>query len=449
MKFHRVVPLAALATCLTLVAMAIPADAETPGLPQAVSAQAGGTWLAGQFSSQGYISSTSNPAVANLSATANGILALASANVDPSLADTALSYMEQNVSSYVSQYGADGPGQLAVLILDAYALGADPTSFGGVNLISNLLAIEQTSGTNKGLFGTSRQVKKYDAGVYDQGLALAALSAVGDTGGAAIKKAESWLLDQQCSDGGWTSYESSGNPCNGSPADYEGPDTNSTALAVDGLSAQGDLTASRSNKATSFLIAAQDGDGGWGYEPNSKNAPGTTDPDSTALVIQAILALGDSPTKAPFIKHGNPVSVLESFQATTGENQGSFSYPGVSGPNLLATYQAIPAVAGVLFPFNLFVMTSSLPAGTDGQSYAASLSAIGGNPAYSWSLAKGEGTLPTGLNLSASGEISGTPTGTGTSTFVVVVTDTKTTTSPGHDNVGWALLSIDVSPSGS
>ncbi len=341
------------------------------------------------------------------------------------------------------------PGQLALLILDAHALGVDPTSFGGIDLVTSLLATEQTSGKNKGLFGTDRQERNYDAGVYNQGLSLAALAAVGDTHGSVITRAESWLLGQQCSDGGWTSYISSTNPCNGSPADYEGPDTNSTSLAIDGLSAQGDLAGSASTKAHNFLFHAQDSDGGWGYEPNTSKAPGSTDPDSTALVIQAILALGDSPSRTPFIQNANPVSVLESFQTTTGENAGSFTYPGISGPNILATYQAVPAVAGVLFPFNLFVTTSSLPAGTTGQSYTANLTASGGNPGYTWTLAQGAGSLPAGLTLSSAGKISGKPRGSGTSTFVVVVTDAETTSDPHHDNVGWAFLSIAISSGGS
>jgi hypothetical protein len=445
MRFHRTFPLVAVATCAALALSAAPAWAQGPTLPQPVSAQAGGNWLAGQFNSDGYIPLSSNPDAANLSATANSVLALASSNVDPSLASTALSYLEQNVNAYVEQYGSNGPGQLSLLILDSYALGVDPTSFGGVNLVTSLLATQQKSGSEKGLFGTAKQVKYYDAGVYDQGLALAALSAVGETNGSAITNAESWLFAQQCADGGWTSYATSANPCNGSPARYTGPDTNSTSLAIEGLSAQGALNSSRAAKALTFLEKAQDSDGGWGYEPNSSSAPGSTDPDSTALVIQAILALGKSPSSAPFISHADPVAVLESFQATTGDDAGSFSYPGISGPDVLATYQAVPAVAGVVFPFNLFVTTSSLPGGTVGQSYTANLSAAGGNGPYTWSLAPGAGTLPAGLSLSSSGQIGGSPTGSGTSTFAVVVTDTETTTQPHHDHIGWAFLSITVS----
>ena len=82
---------------------------------------------------------------------------------------TALSYLEANVDAYVTQVGADGPGQLALLILDAEAGGVNPTSFGGTNLVSRLLATEQPSG----LFGTDTQLANFAAGNYEQGLALA------------------------------------------------------------------------------------------------------------------------------------------------------------------------------------------------------------------------------------------------------------------------------------
>ena len=107
-------------------------------------------------------------------------------------------------------------------------------------------------------------------------------------------------------------------------------------------------------------------------------------------------------------------TVLESFQATSGGDQGSFSFPGVSGPNLLSTYQAVPAVAGVVFPFNLFVTTMSLPSATVGQHYKAKLHAMGGNAPYTWSVENGFGTLPAGLTLNSStGVIKGSPQAAG------------------------------------
>ncbi len=69
----------------------------------------------------------------------------------------------------------------------------------------------------------------------------------------------------------------------------------------------------------------------------------------------------------------------------------------------------------------LKITTTSLPNGDVGVAYSATLSATGGTPPYSWSVASG--SLPPGLSLSASGTISGTPTATGSYTFTIRVTD--------------------------
>lgn len=84
----------------------------------------------------------------------------------------------------------------------------------------------------------------------------------------------------------------------------------------------------------------------------------------------------------------------------------TFVYPGSSGG-----------------PAPLSIATSSLPTGTVGSSYGQSVIGSGGTTPYTWSLVSGQGTLPAGLNLSASGVISGTPSATGTSNFTVKVTD--------------------------
>jgi len=68
------------------------------------------------------------------------------------------------------------------------------------------------------------------------------------------------------------------------------------------------------------------------------------------------------------------------------------------------------------------VTTNSLPEGTAGTSYHQILSAVEGTPPYQWSLFSGQ--LPPGLSLTASGEITGTPTKSGLFSFTVRVEET-------------------------
>jgi hypothetical protein len=55
--------------------------------------------------------------------------------------------------------------------------------------------------------------------------------------------------------------------------------------------------------------------------------------------------------------------------------------------------------------------TAFLPDGTIGVAYSAQLTAIGGLPPYTWTLAPGSPGLPSGLNLTPDGQITGTPDG--------------------------------------
>jgi len=347
---------AALVAALGLAALVPSGRAEaasSPSLPQTASAQAAATWLAGQVLPSGYIASTTTPGAPDLEATANTLLALASAGTGAAQAASALAYLEAHVSAYVTVGGVDGPGQLALLILDAHAMGVPPTNFGGTDLVARLLATQRSAGTDAGLFGA--QDPTFD-GAYRQGLALAALAAAGVVSGSAVTGAKMWLTGQQCPNGGWTSYITTGNPCDGKPANYAGPDTNSTALAVQGLEAHGALSATGAASALRFFKKAENIDGGWGYEPNSARSPGSTDPDSTALVIQALLSLGAAPSSSTYVKGGiGPVASLMANQLTTNPGAGGITFPGISGVNLFATYQAVPALAGVTFAYNLGV----------------------------------------------------------------------------------------------
>ena len=299
------------------------------------------SYLASQFNASGYI--TGSGGTVDYSDTLASDIDFAATNTYLRLAHQSLNYIAANLNSYVVTPYGDGPGQLANVIIAVRALGLDPTNFGGVNLISRLLATQQTSGVDSGMFGSETELANYDAGAYDQGLALSALAYAGVTSGAQVQAAIAWLQPQQCSNGGFVFQSNAAGACSGTPANFAGPDTNTTAVAIEGLVAQGALTPAARSLAVNYFATGQDSDGGFGYYANVGNSLGSanSDPDSTALVIQALTAMGISPSSAQFTVGGaNPLSFLNSQQiTTTGSSFGEFNFQG--SPSLLATVQAV------------------------------------------------------------------------------------------------------------
>jgi hypothetical protein len=93
-----------------------------------------------------------------------------------------------------------------------------------------------------------------------------------------------------------------------------------------------------------------------------------------------------------------------------------------------------------VFPptFPLSPGTGPLTDATVNVEYNQTITAYGGVEPYSYSVTAG--TLPTGLDLSSGGIISGTPIATGTSPFTITATDARTFT-------GSAAYTITVNPS--
>ena len=335
--------LAALTFSTASVAAAPPPPSQ-PQIPQVHVARAAALWLAGKQAANGSIGGS-------LSNTVNAIAALAAADVDLSGVAKAESYVEANANTYITVDSADGPGQLANLILDAHATGVDPTNFGGTNLITRVLATEQTSGPDAGLFGTETQLNDFFAGTFDQGLVFSALVAVGRTPDAA---ALNWLTAQQCADGGFAfpDQATSFSGCTIDPVDFSGPDNQTTSVVVQGLAAIHHLTPTVASAALSFFSAGQDADGGWSFFSNSVAQPQQTDSQSTGLVIQALETLGQSPTSPTFVKAGKtPVTSLLSYVIPSGANAGALGYQDNVTANVLATNQDIPILMGLTIPF--------------------------------------------------------------------------------------------------
>lgn len=87
-----------------------------------------------------------------------------------------------------------------------------------------------------------------------------------------------------------------------------------------------------------------------------------------------------------------------------------------TGPFSVSQSYALTVAASTIV-----VSPASLPAGTRGTPYSASVSATGGVAPYAYAVSAG--ALPTGLTLSTAGVLSGTPTAVGSFTFTVTARD--------------------------
>lgn len=337
--------LRAISTCGIAIGLAAgslhtPALAESAPTPLTTNvglgAQAGSNWIASRLTSTG-----SAPLAGD---TREAASALFTSATNEAAARKALSFLRSNLDPAATH------GALAQLILVAVVAGENPRAFGGTGAINDLVArlatTKTTSGPDRGLYGPPNEF----GSVYNQGLVLQALGALGETDADAI----AWLKAQQCADGSFEEYRANlTTPCDPlDPAGFTGPDTNGTASAVLGLAAVG-TTAPLSPLA--WLDSHQSATGGWAYLPGATEAD---DPNSTALVIQALRALGVTDADARFTKGtSTPVSTLLRFQfgcAAAAADRGGFWYPpyGDSGylPDVKATSQAVIALAGAAVP---------------------------------------------------------------------------------------------------
>lgn len=101
--------------------------------------------------------------------------------------------------------------------------------------------------------------------------------------------------------------------------------------------------------------------------------------------------------------------------------------------------QTVQQAFSVTIYAGLTITTTSLPNGTVNSTYSATLTSAGGTGTATWSVS--QGTLPSGLNLSSTGVISGTPATSGLSSFTVSVTDSS---SPPQTKT--QALSLTISP---
>jgi prenyltransferase beta subunit len=255
-----------------------------------------------------------------------------------------MSYLAANAAAACT---VSDPGACGELIQAVVAAGGDPTAFGGEDLLATLAA------------GYDPVTGEYGNGeAFTQALAIQGLVAAGTAVPAA---AVTFLVGAQDSDGGWD-YED----VKDDTADpYDTSDTNSTAMVLMAMDAAGKH--SRDASALAWLATQQDTDGGFQYQAGPYSAG--SDPDSTALVVQAIVATGGDPFAAGWSTGGfTPLAYLEATQ----DADGGYTYPGNPDPDAFTTSEVPLALLLQPYPIRATFSAGFTPARED-QSILGSL----------------------------------------------------------------------------
>ncbi len=252
--------------------------------------------------------------------TIDAVLALKAASqrgVDTTAAlDRALAYLEENGAAYA----ATGPGQAAKLAMAAISGGHDPRAFGGSDLIAALTESDATGATPVALQGES---------VFNHALVLLALVAANEP---VAPGAIDVLRTTQIEDGSWA-FMGTTEPGDG--------DSNTTALVLQALVATNNGDDPMVESGLAYLSSVQNEFGQFLYQADQADP---ADANSTALAVQALIATGQDPSGPEW---RNATQGLAVFQNVSG----GFRYVDtLPADNLLATVQAIPALAGYALP---------------------------------------------------------------------------------------------------
>ena len=297
------------------LAQATPEGQPSPAADVNAALESAVAWLQGQQGDDGGwvgFSGTSDVGV-----TIDALLALVAASNRGISVD--LTSATEFLTANGVEFAEAGTGQAAKLVIAAVTLGLDPANFSGANLIE-----EMTDGFDS-------NTDMYGAGLYDHALVVIAMVAAGvELPESAIPAFE----ERQLEDGSWA-FDGTKIVGNG--------DTNTTAIALQALAAAGATEGDLIMHGVEYLAASA--------LPNGfafQTGPGAlADANSTALVVQGLIAAGEDPTAQQW---QNVAGLLLAFQ----NESGSFSYQlDPRDENLFATVQAIPAIAGLALPYNM------------------------------------------------------------------------------------------------
>lgn len=312
---------------LLAVAFAAPTLAQTaPPDPARSAANKAAAWLLTQQHEDGGYGPAAGNTPSTLGQTDDAIFAFAALGKAPAGISKNGKSLTYFLLGHIAQAKSAGETCKSALAA-ATSLPIGGQSYGGVNIYDK---IDSFYNASSGMYGSSTIDHAY------------CLLAQKQLGRAVLPAAVTALSSLQISDGSWA-FAGAGKPNDG--------DTNTTALAIQALIANGvDKANPTMSKALTYLKSQQNADGGFPYQNPSQYGT-DTDANSTAYVIQALVALGIDPaaTGTPFDK-GNgatPLAALLKLQVPSG----AFIFQATTNSeNILATMQAIPALEYVTQP---------------------------------------------------------------------------------------------------
>jgi hypothetical protein len=289
---------------ILLVALALASVAPAPA--QASDADRAANWLESvQNSDGGFGDSPGDDS--NAAMTGWAMLGLEAAGRNPLdvIRDghTPVSFLRGNIG----QVGSSGDIARTVLALEG--AGVDPRSFGGRNLVAELLEKRRDNGSWVGWPGSTA-------------FAVIALRTAGATGG--LDRSLSWLAEVQNGDGGWGDV----------------PDSPSTADGT-GAAMQAMPDAQIARQGLTYLRRHQRRGGGY-----VTGAAGAVNSQSTAWAVQGILAIGGDPGSMQ-TNGRSPLDYLAARQAADGHYR--YSESSDQTP-VWVTGQVLVAVAGESYP---------------------------------------------------------------------------------------------------
>lgn len=300
---------------LALSALAVsPAPASAAAGTDPAPATAAGTWLYGQLT-DGLVHNQQYD-FDDYGLTIDAGLALHAVGAPEAAVDAISDAIAANIDAYVAPgYGTNlSAGGTAKALVLATAAGADPASYGGRDLVTDLEGRVATDGAIAGRiqddWDASDPYGADYANVLGQAYAVEGLDAVDSS---RTDSATDFLLEQQCSSGFFrlnlSTADAADQTCDGSDGQ---PSVDATAIAVEALQSQVDDTdvAAHVDAAIAWLESQQNDDGSFGSDADipAGNA------NSTGLAGYALL-LGDRTGAA-----ARSASWLRAHQATNVAN---------------------------------------------------------------------------------------------------------------------------------